>query len=153
AERIRDEFDKLITLLWPGRGLWFIVDTGLAEEFLPELPAMRLEQDPIHQHKDVLAHTIAVVENARPAARHGSGFRRPRRAAVFQHVGKPKTRSYRDGKGVAFHHPEVVGARMTRERMQALRSSTDDVAAVSRLVELPLRFHMYRMGWTDSAVR
>jgi poly(A) polymerase len=100
-----------------------------------------------------LAHTIAVVENVRPDAREGFDFRWTRLAALFHDVGKPKTRSYRQGKGVAFHHHEVVGARMTRERMQALRYSNDDVAAVSRLVELHLRFHTYRMGWTDSAVR
>jgi poly(A) polymerase len=153
AERIRDELDKLLTLPWPGAGLWFYVDAGLAEEFLPELPALRLEQDPIHRHKDVLAHTIAVIENVRPDARPGFDFRRTRLAALFHDVGKPKTRSYRGGKGVAFHHHEVVGARMTRERMQALRYSNDDVAAVTRLVELHLRFHTYRMGWTDAAVR
>ena len=125
----------------------------LAEEFLPELPAMQLEQDPIHRHKDVLAHTIAVVENVQRGARAGFDFRRTRLAALFHDVGKPKTRSYRKGKGVAFHHHEVVGARMTRERMQALRYANDDVDAVTRLVELHLRFHTYRMGWTDSAVR
>jgi poly(A) polymerase len=153
AERIRDELDKLITVPWPSAGLWFWVDTGLAEEFLPELPAMRLEQDPIHRHKDVLAHTIAVVENVRPDARPSFDFRRTRLAALFHDVGKPKTRSYRKGKGVAFHHHEVVGARMTRERMQALRYGNDDVDAVSRLVDLHLRFHTYAMGWTDAAVR
>ena len=153
AERIRDELDKLVVLPWPGAGLWFCVDTGLAEEFLPELPAMRLEQDPIHRHKDVLAHTIAVVENVRPDARPGFDFRRTRLAAVFHDVGKPKTRSIRKGKGVAFHHHEVVGARMTRERMQALRYSNDDIDTVSTLVELHLRFHTYAMGWSDAAVR
>jgi poly(A) polymerase len=153
AERIRDELDKLIQLERPGAGLWFAVDTGLSEEFLPELPAMRLEQDPIHRHKDVLAHTIAVVENVQRGAREGFDFRRTRLAALFHDVGKPKTRSYRKGKGVAFHHHEVVGGRMTRERMQALRYANDDVDAVTRLVELHLRFHTYRMGWTDSAVR
>jgi poly(A) polymerase len=153
AERIRDELDKLLTVDWPGAGLWFCVDTGLAEEFLPELPAMRLEQDPIHRHKDVLAHTIAVVENVRADARPSFDFRRTRLAALFHDVGKPKTRSYRKGKGVAFHHHEVVGARMTRERMQALRYPNDDVDAVSRLVDLHLRFHTYAMGWTDAAVR
>jgi poly(A) polymerase len=114
---------------------------------------MRLEQDPIHRHKDVLAHTIAVVENVRPDARPGFDFRLTRLAALYHDVGKPKTRSYRKGKGVAFHHHEVVGARMTRERMQALRYSNDDVDAVTRLVELHLRFHTYAMGWTDAAVR
>jgi poly(A) polymerase len=153
AERIRDELDKLITVDHPSTGLWFIVDTGLAEEFLPELPALRLEQDPIHRHKDVLSHTIAVVENVRPDARPDIDFRLTRLAALFHDVGKPKTRGYRKGKGVTFHHHEVVGARMTRDRLRALRYSTADVEAVTRLVELHLRFHTYRMGWTDSAVR
>ena len=155
AERIRDELDKLVTVDWPGAGLWFVIDTGLAEEFLPELPAMRLEQDPIHRHKDVLSHTIAVVENVRRDADASPDFdfRRTRLAALFHDVGKPKTRGYRRGKGVTFHHHEVVGARMTRDRLQALRYSNADVEAVTRLVELHLRFHTYRMGWTDSAVR
>jgi poly(A) polymerase len=155
AERIRDELDKLLTVDRPGDGLWFVIDTGLAEEFLPELPAMRLEQDPIHRHKDVLSHTIAVVENVRPGADPSPDFdfRRTRLAALFHDVGKPKTRGYRRGKGVTFHHHEVVGARMTRDRLQALRYSNADVEAITRLVELHLRFHTYRMGWTDSAVR
>lgn len=153
AERVRDELDKLIVLDRPGPGLWFTVDTGLADEFLPELPAMRLEQDPIHRHKDVLAHTIAVVENVRPDARDDFDFRRTRLAALLHDVGKPKTRSYRKGKGVTFHHHEVVGARMARERLQALRYPNDDVDTITRLVELHLRFHTYAMGWTDSAVR
>jgi poly(A) polymerase len=153
AERIRDELDKLITTDWPGAGLWFVIDTGLAEEFLPELPAMRLEQDPIHRHKDVLSHTVAVVENVRPDADPDFDFRRTRLAALFHDVGKPKTRGYRRGKGVTFHHHEVVGARMTRDRLQALRYPNADVEAITRLVELHLRFHTYRMGWTDSAVR
>jgi poly(A) polymerase len=153
AERIRDELDKLITTDWPGAGLWFVIDTGLAEEFLPELPAMRLEQDPIHRHKDVLSHTIAVVENVRPDADPDFDFRRTRLAALFHDVGKPKTRGYRRGKGVTFHHHEVVGARMTRDRLQALRYPNADVESITRLVELHLRFHTYRMGWTDSAVR
>jgi poly(A) polymerase len=157
AERIRDELDKLITVDHPSPGLWFVIDTDLAEEFLPELPAMRLEQDPIHRHKDVLSHTIAVVENVRPQAERPGGrpfdFRRTRLAALFHDIGKPKTRGYRKGKGVTFHHHEVVGARMTRDRLQALRYSNADVEAITRLVELHLRFHTYRMGWTDSAVR
>jgi poly(A) polymerase len=151
AERIRDELDKLLTVEHPSAGLWLLVDTGLCDEFLPELSAMRLEQDPIHRHKDVLAHTIAVVENV-TRERAGDSFRIVRLAALFHDVGKPKTRSFAGGM-VSFHHHEVVGARMTRERMQALRYSTDDVDAVTRLVELHLRFHTYQMGWTDSAVR
>lgn len=153
GERIRDEFDKLITLEHPAAGLWFLVDTGLADEFLPELAGLRLEQDPIHRHKDVLTHTIAVVENVRLDAHPSFDFRRTRLAAFYHDIGKPRTRSYRKGKGVSFHHHEVVGARMTRERMQTLRYSNEDVEQVTKLVELHLRFHTYKMGWTDAAVR
>ncbi len=153
AERIRDELDKLIVVDDPSAGLWFLHDTGLADQFLPELPAMRLEQDPIHHHKDVLGHTIAVVANVRARDDEGRPNRITRLAALFHDVGKPKTRSFTKGAGVSFHHHEVVGARMTRERMKALRYSNEDVDAVSQLVELHLRFHTYRLGWTDSAVR
>jgi poly(A) polymerase len=146
AERIHMELDKLMVVERPGPGLWFLVDTRLAEEFLPELPGLALEQDPIHRHKDVLAHTIAVVENTSP-------HKLLRLSALFHDVGKPKTRSFGGRGKVTFHHHEVVGARMTRERMQALRYPTDEVEAVTKLVELHLRFHTYRMGWTDSAVR
>src|SRR5207253_351499 len=145
AERIRDELDKLIVVDKPGEGLWFLVETGLADEFLPDLPALSVEQDPIHRHKDVLAHTIAVVENASPD-------RILRLACLFHDVGKPKTRSIGPN-GVSFHHHEVVGARMARERMRALRYPVDDIETVARLVELHLRFHTYRMGWTDRAIR
>jgi len=145
-ERIRDELDKLLVVERPGEGLWFLVRTGLAEEFLPELPALALEQDPIHRHKDVLAHTIAVVEKCRPD-------RILRLAALLHDIGKPKTRSYGPGGTVSFHHHEVVGARMARDRMRALRYPSEDIEQVSRLVELHLRFHTYRMGWTNSAVR
>jgi poly(A) polymerase len=158
AERIRDELDKLLVVDRPSAGLWFCVDTGLAEHFLPELPALRLEHDPIHRHKDVLSHTIAVVENVRPPAVDDDGkpaydFRITRLAALFHDVGKPRTRGYQPGKGTTFHHHDAVGARMTRKRMEALRYPTADVEAVSALVALHLRFHTYRMGWTDSAVR
>ena len=153
AERVRDELDKLITVEHPSAGLWFAIDTGLADEFLPELPAMRLEQDPIHRHKDVLTHTLAVVENVRPDMRPDFDFRRTRLAALFHDVGKPQTRGYQQGKGVTFHHHDAVGARMTRKRLTALRYSHDDVEAITELVALHLRFHTYQMGWTDSAVR
>lgn len=145
-ERIRDELDKLLVVSQPADGLWFLVRTGLAEEFLPELPALALEQDPIHRHKDVLAHTIAVVEKCPPD-------RILRLAALFHDVGKPKTRSFGARGAVSFHHHEVVGARMARDRMRTLRYPTEDIDQVSRLVELHLRFHTYKMGWTDSAVR
>ena len=145
AERIRDELSKLLLADDPTAGLWLLCETGLSDEFLPELNAMRLEQDPIHTHKDVLAHTIAVVRNTRPELLL-------RLAALFHDVGKPRTRSFAKG-GVSFHHHEVVGARMTEERMKALRYPADLVADVTQLVYLHLRIHTYAMGWTDKAVR
>jgi poly(A) polymerase len=145
AERIRDELDKMVMLEVPSAALWFVVRTGLAGEFLPELPGLALEQDPIHRHKDVLAHTLAVVDKTSPQ-------RLLRLAALFHDVGKPRTRAITDG-GVTFHHHEVVGARMTRTRMEALHYSAADIDTVVRLVELHLRFHTYRLGWTDKAVR
>jgi poly(A) polymerase len=145
AERIRDELDKMVMVPVPSVALWFVVRTGLAAEFLPELPGLALEQDPIHRHKDVLAHTLAVMDKT-------SSDRMLRLAALFHDVGKPKTRAFGEG-GVTFHHHEVVGARMTRERMTALRYPKDEVDTVTELVELHLRFHTYRLGWTDRAVR
>jgi poly(A) polymerase len=145
AERIRDELDKIVMVPVPSVALWFVVRTGLADEFMPEIPALSLEQDPVHRHKDVLAHTFAVVDKTSPD-------RLLRLAALFHDIGKPRTRAFADG-GVTFHHHEVVGARMTRQRMQALRYSADDVAVVTELVNLHLRFHTYRLGWTDKAVR
>ncbi len=145
AERIRDELDKILVLPVPSVALWFVVDTGLADEFLPELPALALEQDPVHRHKDVLAHTLAVVDKTSPD-------RILRLAALFHDVGKPRTRAFAPG-GVTFHHHEVVGARMTRQRMTALRYAKEDVDQVTELVHLHLRFHTYRLGWTDKAVR
>lgn len=162
AERIRDELDKLIVVDHPSPGLWFLIETGLADQFLPELPKMRLEHDPIHRHKDVLTHSLAVVENVRPIEEHPSivagerepfDFRITRLAALFHDIGKPRTRGYLEGKGTTFHHHDAVGARMTKKRMTALRYSKDDVAAVTELVALHLRFHTYSMGWSDSAVR
>ena len=152
-ERIRNELDRLMVTEFPSLGLWFLVDTGLAAHFFPELPAMKLEQDPIHRHKDVLTHTFAVVENVQPNAAPNFDFRITRLAALFHDIGKPKTRSFKDGKGVTFHHHEVVGARMSRDRLKALRYSSEDVHAITELVALHLRFHTYQMGWTDAAVR
>jgi len=145
AERIRDELTKLLLLPDPSAGLWFLCQTGLSDEFLPELNAMQLEQDPIHQHKDVLAHTIAVVRKTRPELR-------VRLAALLHDIGKPKTRSVGPG-GVSFHHHEVVGARMAEERLRALHFPNEVVEDVARLVYLHLRVHTYSMGWTDRAVR
>jgi poly(A) polymerase len=146
AERIRDELAKLLVVDDPSAGLWFIVDNGIADLVLPELPAMRVEQDPIHRHKDVLAHTIAVVAKTQPRLR-------VRLAALLHDIGKPKTRSI-GPRGVSFHHHEVVGARMARDRMRALRFTNEEVDDVSQLVYLHLRFHGYGDDvWTDSAVR
>lgn len=155
AERIRDELDKLIVLEDPTSGLWFLNDTGLFGEFMPEIPDLRLEQDPIHHHKDVLSHTFAVVRNVASRRPDGTSNRITRLAALLHDIGKPKTRSI-GAHGVSFHHHEVVGARMARERMTTLRYPRDDVEAVARLVFLHLRFHGYGEGdggWTDSAVR
>ncbi len=145
AERIRDELSKLLVVEDPSAGLWFLARTGLSDEFLPELNAMQLEQDPIHHHKDVLAHTIAVVQKVSPDLVL-------RLAALLHDIGKPKTRSFDQGRA-SFHHHEVVGARMARERLTALRYSKEIIESVSQLVYLHLRIHTYAMGWTDSAVR
>ena len=145
AERIRDELDRLVMLRVPSVGLWMVVQTGLSAHFLPELDAMELEQDPIHRHKDVLAHTFAVVDKTSPD-------RLLRLAALFHDIGKPRTRAFGDT-GVSFHHHEVVGARMTKKRMEALRYPNDEVEIVTELVNLHLRFHTYRLGWSDKAVR
>jgi poly(A) polymerase len=145
AERIRDELSKLLLVDDPSPGLWFLTTTELSDLFLPELNAMQLEQDPIHHHKDVLAHTIAVIAKTRPELR-------VRLAALLHDVGKPKTRSFANG-GVSFHHHEVVGARMTEERLRALRYPNDLIQDVTQLVYLHLRIHTYAMGWTDKAVR
>lgn len=144
-ERVRDELSRLLLVPDPSAGLWLLCETGLSDEFLPELNSMRLEQDPIHTHKDVLAHTIAVVANTPPRLRL-------RLAALLHDVGKPKTRSIGPG-GVSFHHHEVVGARMAEERMRALKYSNELVDQVTKLVYLHLRIHTYAMGWTDRAVR
>jgi poly(A) polymerase len=145
SERIRDELSRLLLVADPTAGLWLLCETQLSDEFLPELNATRLEQDPIHSHKDVLAHTIAVVRNTKPDLR-------VRLAALFHDVGKPKTRSFAGGV-VSFHHHEVVGARMTEERMRALKYPNDVVEDVTKLVYLHLRIHTYAMGWSDKAVR
>ncbi|MET0902664.1 MAG: CCA tRNA nucleotidyltransferase, partial [Acidimicrobiales bacterium] len=146
AERVRDELGKLLVVDDPSAGLWFLVEAGVADIILPELPAMRVEQDPIHRHKDVLAHTIAVVAKTRPQLV-------VRMAALLHDVGKPKTRSI-GSQGVSFHHHEVVGARMARDRLRALRFPNEQVDDISQLVYLHLRFHGYGDDvWTDSAVR
>lgn len=144
-ERIRGELDLLLMTEQPSVGLDFIVRTGLAHHFIPELPMLTLEQDPVHQHKDVLKHTWAVVDKTSPQLV-------VRLAALFHDVGKPATRAITP-EGVTFRFHEVVGAKMTRKRMTALKYSKNMIDDVSLLVELHLRFHTYKLGWSDAAVR
>lgn len=156
AERVRDELVKLICAPHPRQGLTLLVETGLAALILPELPALALERDEHHRHKDVYEHTLTVLEQS--IDQESRLEDRPdfvsRFAALMHDVGKPKTRRFVDDGTVTFHHHDVVGAKLTRKRMQALRFSKDEIEAVSTLVELHLRFHGYGTGeWTDSAVR
>jgi poly(A) polymerase len=154
AERIRDEFTKLLCGLDPVAGLRLLVDTGLADRFLPELSGLKLEIDEHAQHKDVYEHTLMVVANAvRLEGDAGPDFVL-RMAALMHDVGKPATKAVgRDGR-VSFHHHEVVGARLTKQRMKALKYPKDVIADVVELVALHLRFYGYGRGeWTDSAVR
>jgi poly(A) polymerase len=156
AERVRDELVKLVCAPWPRRGLALLVETGLADRVLPELPALALERDEHFRHKDVYEHTLTVLEQAIDLEhRLGGGPDFVSRFAALMHdVGKPRTRRFLDDGTVTFHHHDVVGAKLTRKRMKALRFSNDDIEAVSSLVELHLRFHGYGTGeWTDSAVR
>jgi poly(A) polymerase len=145
-ERIRAELDKLLTGSRASAGLELVVDSGLAERFIPEVSALRLEQDPVHKHKDVLHHTYAVVE------RCAQDDLVLRLAALLHDVGKARTRAITPD-GVQFHHHEVVGARMAEDILRRLRYPNPIVDDVRRLVELHLRFHGYGDGWTDSAVR
>jgi poly(A) polymerase len=173
AERVRDELTKLLLSPAPRVGLRLLTDTGLAEYVLPELPKLRLEIDEHHRHKDVYEHTLTVVDQAIALEGSGSNSTDPddgdsdgaesaggspdlvlRLAALMHDVGKPNTRRFEPGGGVSFHHHELVGAKMTKKRLRALKYPNDVVDDVSRLVELHLRFHGYGEGeWTDSAVR
>ena len=156
AERIRDELVKLVCAPTPRPGLALLVDTGLADRVLPELPALRLERDEHHRHKDVYEHTLTVLGQAMELeSRLGDGPDVVVRFAALMHdVGKPRTRRFLPDGTVTFHHHDVVGAKLTRKRMQALRFPGSEIEAVATLVELHLRFHGYGSGeWTDSAVR
>ncbi|CAB4695217.1 MAG: CCA tRNA nucleotidyltransferase [Actinobacteria bacterium] len=157
AERVRDELVKLICAIHPRIGLRILVETGLAERVLPELPALALERDEHHRHKDVYEHTLTVLEQSIDLEHRlpGGGPDFVSRFAALMHdVGKPRTRRFLDDGTVTFHHHDVVGAKLTRKRMKQLRFSNDEIEAVASLVELHLRFHGYGTGeWTDSAVR
>ena len=155
AERVREELVKLVLAAYPRLGLTLLVDTGLAALVLPELPALILEKDEHHRHKDVYQHTLTVLEQSIDLEdRLGGPDFVSRFAALMHDVGKPRTRRFLADGSVTFHHHDVVGAKLTRTRMQALKFSGDTTDEVSKLVELHLRFHGYGDGqWTDSAVR
>jgi poly(A) polymerase len=156
AERVREELSKLILADRPRSGLVLLVATGLADRVLPELPALRLERDEHHRHKDVFQHSLTVLEQAIELEQE----RLPgpdltvRLAALLHDIGKPATRRFEPGGKVTFHHHDVVGAKLATKRLTALRYPTEVVKDVSQLVELHLRFHGYGEGnWTDAAVR
>lgn len=155
AERIRDEITKLLMSNNPRLGITILVDTGLAAKVIPEIPQLRLEVDEHHHHKDVYEHSITVLEQAIALEdRLGGPNLIIRLAALLHDIGKPKTRALIPGGGVSFHHHEVVGARLAKSRLKALRFSGEIVDQVETLIALHLRFHGYGDGeWTDSAVR
>ena len=156
AERVRDEISKLVLAPQPRQGVTLLVDTGLAAYVLPEIPKLRLEIDEHHRHKDVYEHSLTVLDQAisLEQRREWQPDLVLRLAALLHDIGKPRTRSFESGGRVTFHHHEVVGAKMTRKRLAAMRFSKEIVSSVSHLVELHLRFHGYGTGeWTDSAVR
>ncbi len=144
-EERRETLNSILLIDDPTDGLWEAVDSGIAAELVPELPALRLEQDPIHRHKDVLAHTIAVTAKTSPDLCL-------RLAALFHDIGKPRTRSFEHG-GVTFRHHEAVGAKMARRRLKEMEYDKDLIADVTELVRLSGRFKGYADGWSDSAVR
>jgi len=155
AERIRDEFIKIIMSDNPRLGITLLVETGLTDIFLPEIPKLKLEIDEHHHHKDVYEHTLTVLEQAIALeSRLGGPNLTLRLAALLHDIGKPKTKELIAGGGVSFHHHEVVGSRLCKERMKKLRFDNHIIKDVAQLVFLHLRFHGYGNGeWTDSAVR
>ncbi|PKW13458.1 CCA tRNA nucleotidyltransferase [Saccharopolyspora spinosa] len=157
-ERVQVELSKLLCGEFPRRGIELLVETGLADHVLPEVPAMKLEIDEHHQHKDVYRHSLTVLDQAIGLERSADPAGEPdlvlRLAALLHDIGKPATRRFESGGGVSFHHHEVVGAKMVRKRLRALRYPKDVIKDVADLVFLHLRFHGYSDGqWTDSAVR
>ena len=155
AERIRDEFTKIILSPAPRIGITLLVETGLADYFLPEVPKLKLEIDEHHHHKDVYEHSLTVLEQAIGLEQRLGGPNLTLRLAALLHdIGKPKTKQLIAGGGVSFHHHEVVGARMCKERLKKLRFDNHLINDVAKLTFLHLRFHGYGSGeWTDSAVR
>jgi poly(A) polymerase len=158
VERINEELSKLLKTDAPRRGVELMVESGLAELIIPEIPALQLESDEHHHHKDVYQHSLTVLEQAIDLERSRDTSPSPdlvlRLAALLHDIGKPATKRNEPGGQVSFHHHDVVGAKLARKRLRALRFDNDTIAAVSRLIELHLRFFGYTDGaWTDSAVR
>jgi poly(A) polymerase len=158
AERVRDELVKLVCAPYPRRGLALLVETGLADHVLPEIPALRLEADEHHHHKDVYQHSLTVLEQAIGYEKERHPGEAPdlilRLAATLHDIGKPATRRFEPGGAVSFHHHDIVGAKLAKKRLTALRFDRATIDAVARLIELHLRFFGYTDGhWTDSAVR
>src|SRR5215207_7379434 len=158
AERVHDELSKLLLTGAPRGGIRLLVESGLAERVLPEIPALRLEVDEHHHHKDVYEHSLTVLDQAIDYELSRGNLDSPdlivRLAALLHDIGKPATRKLEPGGLVSFHHHDLVGAKLARKRLRALRFDNDTIAAVTRLIELHLRFFGYTDGaWTDSAVR
>ncbi|WP_104083579.1 CCA tRNA nucleotidyltransferase [Cryobacterium sp. Y11] len=158
AERIGDELSKLLVSADPRAGIEVLMESGLAEIVLPEIPGLRLEIDEHHHHKDVYQHTLTVLEQAMGYEKSRGNLEAPdlivRLAALLHDIGKPATRKLEPGGVVSFYHHDVVGAKLAKKRLRALRFDNDTINAVSRLIELHLRFFGYTEGaWTDSAVR
>lgn len=158
AERVRDELSKLLCSDDPRPGIELLVQTGLAEEVLPEVPALRLEVDEHHHHKDVYQHSLTVLEQAIGYEKERHPGEAPdlvlRLAAILHDIGKPATRRFEPGGAVSFYHHDVVGAKLAKKRLTALRFDKATIDAVARLIELHLRFFGYAdASWTDSAVR
>ncbi|MRX43769.1 CCA tRNA nucleotidyltransferase [Agromyces kandeliae] len=158
AERVRDELSKLLCTGAASRGIRLLVDSGIAARVLPEVPALRLEIDEHHHHKDVYEHSLTVLDQAVDYEVSRGVLDSPdlvvRLAALLHDIGKPATRRLESGGAVSFHHHDMVGAKLARKRLRALRFDNDTIKAVSRLIELHLRFFGYTDGaWSDSAVR
>ena len=158
AERVREEFTRLLATESPRQGLEVLVETGIADIVLPELPALRLESDEHAHHKDVYQHTLTVVEQAIEEEKRRFPDQAPdvvlRVAALLHDIGKPATRRFEGGGVVTFYHHDVVGAKLAKKRLKALRFDNNTIDSVARLIELHLRFFGYsEQAWTDSAVR
>ncbi len=157
-ERVQGELVRLMQTDDPVRGIRVLVETGLIDEFLPEISALRLEVDEHHHHKDVYEHSLTVLQQAIELEHSRHAGEAPdvalRIAALLHDIGKPRTRKLEPGGAVTFHHHDVVGSRMARKRLQALRFDGETTDAVAKLIELHLRFFGYAEGaWTDAAVR